>query len=86
MGFSDVLLAAAIVTWLITFWASRGQHSQIHHHIAWVALRLEMALLVCGVLGLQGLGSIIVLAVAGCFLAVFVTDSFFLKVLRVIRG
>lgn len=75
MGFSNLMVAAA-AAWLITFAASRGRHSQIHHHIAWIALRLEVLLLVCGLLGWQTLGSIILLAVGGCFLAVFVTDNY----------
>ena len=69
-----MLLAFAVVTFVVTFVASRGQHTLLHQRLAAVAMVLE-ALLALAALLRSPMAPLLAVAVAGCFLLVYVTDT-----------
>lgn len=69
-----MLLAFAVVTFVVTFVAWRGQHTLLHHRLAAVAMVLE-ALLALAALLRCPVAPLLAVAVAGCFLPVYVTDT-----------
>ena len=68
------LLVLALVTFVITFVASRGEHTQLHHRIARVAMGLE-ALMFLMALVSPSAALILMAGIAACFLLVYVTDT-----------
>ena len=68
------LLVFALVTFVITFVASRGEHTRLHHRIARVAMGLE-ALMFLMALVSPSVALILLAGVAACFLLVYVTDT-----------
>ena len=75
-------LLIGLITFITTFVASRGGHSDTHHLIAGIAMTLEIALVICSVLGRRRAAAILLVGVAVCWLAVFVTDGFYLNAYR----
>ena len=67
-------LTFALVTLAVTFIASRGRHSRLHHRIAWMAMGLEV-LTAAMALVCHETAIVAAIGVAGCFLAVYFTDS-----------
>ena len=79
------LLWLGVVTFVVTLLASRGTHSETHEFIATVALGLEVALVICSGLGWRRPALFLFVAVIVCWLAVFVTDSFYINAYRNLR-
>ena len=68
------MLIFAAVTLAITFITSRGQHSKLHHRLARIAMALELLTAAMALVSRQAAIAPAVL-VAGCFLAVYFTDT-----------
>lgn len=95
----EILLTTGAATWAFTAVYSRGEHSRVHHDIAWFALRLQAIQTLAGLdlkqLKERGGGEnnylkiVGVLALLGnifCFGSAFLTDSAMGRINNAIRG
>ena len=67
-------MALALVTFVITFIASRGEHTRLHHRIAHLAMGMEALMFLLALVS-PSVALILMAGVAACFLLVYVTDS-----------
>ena len=70
---NNIFLFYALVTFAVTFVASRGKHSRTHHRLAKIAMALECLLALVRHYTLWAM--VLSVAIALCFLAVYLTDD-----------